>query len=397
MTVGPVSGSRTSADAPLPALRLAGFYFFYFSFLGAFVPFWSLYLKSIGLSAQQIGVLVALVPVTRIFGPTFWGWMADRGGRRAPVVRLTAAATLVAYVGVFLGASFAWLFAVMLVMNLFWSGSLPLVEATTMAHLGDRVSGYGRIRAWGSVGFVLVVIGGGYLLDVAGIRSLLWLVLVLLLLHAVSAFEIPEAPAHPHHDDHAPVWHVLRRPEVVALFAGCFLMSVANGPYHTFYSIWLVDHDYRKGDVGMLWALGVVAEIVVFLAWTRLAARFALPTLLLAAYGVTCLRFLLIGWLPGVPLVVVAAQVAHAATFGFFHGAAVALTHRFFRGRHQSKGQALYSGIGFGAGGVAGGLMAGALWDRVGGSWTFSVGALAAAAAFLVTLRGLRTGAGARA
>lgn len=393
MTVGIATEGRAPGEAPVPVLRLAGFYFCYFSFLGAFAPFWSLYLKSIGLSAQQIGVLVALVPVTRMFGPTFWGWMADRRGRRAPIVRVTAAATLVAYVGVFFGTGFAWLFAVLLVMNLFWSGSLPLVEATTMAHLGDRVSGYGRIRAWGSVGFVLVVIGGGYLLDVAGIRSLLWLVLVLLLLHAVSAFEIPEAPAHPHHDDHAPVWDVLRRKEVMALFAGCFLMSVANGPYHTFYSIWLVDHDYRKGDVGTLWALGVVAEIVVFLAWTRLAARFRLPTLLLAAYGVTFLRFLAIGWLPGQPLVVVAAQVAHAATFGFFHGAAVALTHRFFRGRHQSKGQALYSGIGFGAGGVVGGLMAGALWDRVGGSLTFTVGAVAAGVAFLVTLRGLRTAA----
>ncbi len=376
--------------ARVPSLRLSTFYFFYFAFLGAFAPFWALYLQSEGLGAAQIAVLLALVPVTRMIGPSFWGWIADRGGRRAPVIRITTIATLVSFCGVFAGSGFGWLFVVMLVMNLFWSGSLPLVEATTMGHLGDRVSGYGRIRAWGSVGFVAVVVGCGHLLDVQGIRALPWLIAGVLVLHAVTAFEVPEAPVHPHAADHAPVWEILRRPEVVALFAGCFLLAVSNGPYHTFYSIWLVEHGYLKGDVGLLWALGVVAEIVVFLGWTRLTARFSLRTLLLGAYGITALRFAAIGWLPAVAPVVILAQVAHAATFGFFHGAAVALTHRFFRGRHQSKGQALYSGLGFGAGGAAGGLLAGALWEPVGGAWTFTAGAAVAAAAFAVTARWLR-------
>jgi PPP family 3-phenylpropionic acid transporter len=339
-------------------------------------------------------VLLALVPVTRMIGPSFWGWIADRGGRRAPVIRMTTVATLVSFCGVFAGSGFGWLFAVMLVMNLFWSGSLPLVEATTMGHLGDRVSGYGRIRAWGSVGFVAVVVGCGQLLDVQGIRALPWLIAGLLVLHSVTAFEVPEAPAHPHAADHAPVWDILRRPDVIALFAGCFLLAVSNGPYHTFFSIWLVEHGYRKGDVGLLWALGVVAEIIVFLGWTRLTAHFSLRALLLGAYGITVLRFAAIGWLPGVAPVVILAQVAHAATFGFFHGAAVALTHRFFRGRHQSKGQALYSGVGFGAGGAAGGLLAGALWEPAGGAWTFTAGAVVAAAAFAVTARWLRESRG---
>lgn len=373
----------------VPVVRLSAFYFFYFAFLGAFAPFWALYLQSEGLTAAQIAVLLALVPVTRMFGPTFWGWMADRRGRRAGVIRLTTAATLISFCAVFAGGGFAWLFAVMLVMNLFWSGSLPLMEATTMGHLGERVSGYGRIRAWGSVGFVAVVVGAGQLLDVQGIRALPWLIAGLLALHLASAFEVPEAPVHPHGADHARAGDILRRPEVLALFAGCFLVAVSNGPYHTFYSIWLVEHGYRKADVGLLWALGVVAEIVVFMAWTPLTARFSLRALLLGAYGVTALRFVVIGWLPFSPLAVILAQAAHAATFGLFHGAAVALTHRFFRGPHQSKGQALYSGVGFGAGGAAGGLLAGVLWEPAGGAWTFTVGAAMAAAALAVSARWL--------
>lgn len=375
--------------APVPAGRLATFYCFYFGFLGVFAPYWGLYLKSVGLSSAQIGIILAVIPVTRMVGPAFWGWVADSRGERAPIVRITTIGTLVAFCGVFFDSSFAWLFAVMVVMNLFWGGTLPLVEATTLAHLGDRLGGYGRIRAWGSVGFVVVVVAAGYALDVTGIGAAAWMIAGLLVLHAATSFDIPEAPTHPHHNDHVKVWDILRRPEVIALFAGCFLSSVANGPYNTFYSIWLVDHAYSKGAVGLLWALGVVAEIVVFWMWTRISARFALKSLLLAGYGITFVRYLAIGWLPGSMVVMFVAQIAHAATFGFFHGAAVALVHRFFRGRHQAKGQALYSGIGFGAGGAVGGLLSGFLWDHVGGAVTFSIGATAAAIAFLVTARWL--------
>lgn len=377
-------------SAAVPAGRLATFYFFYFAFLGVFAPYWALYLKSVGLTSAQIGMLLAVVPVTRMAGPAFWGWVADTRGQRAPIVRITTLCTLLTFCGVFVDSSFVWLLVVMLAMNLFWSGTLPLVEATTLGHLGDRPGGYGRIRAWGSVGFVAVVVVAGYALDYTGIRAAAWMIAGLLVLHAATSFDIPEAPTHPHHNDHVKVWDILRRPEVIALFAGCFLSSLANGPYNTFYSIWLVDHEYNKGTVGMLWAFGVVAEVIVFWMWTRLSSHFSLRSLLLAGYGITFVRYLVIGWLPASGLVMLVAQLAHAATFGFFHGAAVALTYRFFRGRHQAKGQALYSGIGFGAGGAAGGLMAGFLWDRVGGAITFSIGAAAAAVAFGITARWLR-------
>lgn len=376
---------------PIPASRLATFYFWYFAFLGAFAPFWPLYLRSTGLTAAEIGTLLALMPVTRVAGPALWGWAADRRGARIPIVRFTATMTLVVFTGAFLGTSYGWLFALMLAMNVFWCGSLPLVEATTMAHLGDRASHYGRIRAWGSVGFVLVVVGAGYLLDLTGVRSLLWLILGLLVLHAWTAYRVPEAPSHAHHDDAHGVWQIVRRPDVLALFAGCFLMAVSHGPFNTFYSIWLVDHGYSKAQVGWLWALGVIAEIVVFFAWTRITARVPPRRLLLLAYGTAAVRFAAIGWLPDSAVVIIVGQVAHAATFGCFHAAAVALTHRLFRGRHQSKGQALYAGTGFGAGGAVGGLMSGFLWDHAGGAWTFTAGAAAGGLAFLITARWLRT------
>lgn len=366
----------------LPYWRLSGFYFFYFAFVGAMSPFWGLYLKSLEFSAFQIGVLMSLLQVMRIFAPNIWGWLADHSGKRVAIVQLAAFASLAAYVGVFFGTSFLWLFLVMSLMSFFWSASLPLVEATTLSHLGERTEKYGRIRLWGSVGFILAVVGLGYALDQAPIRFLLWAILGMMVGLALFARHIPEAQVLPHATDHEPVWNILKRPEVLAFLAASFLNAAAHGPYYTFYSIYLVDHGYTKSSVGWLWALGVISEILVFLWMPRLMRRFSLRQILLASVGLGMARFLVIGWAIDWFVMVLAAQVLHAATFGSFQGAAIEVVHRIFRGKHQSKGQALFNSISFGAGGTLGGLYAGYAWDSIGPQITFS----AAAACCLVAL-----------
>jgi PPP family 3-phenylpropionic acid transporter len=244
----------------------------------------------------------------------------------------------------------------MSLMSFFWSASLPLVEATTLSHLGEKTSKYGRIRLWGSVGFIVSVIGLGYVLDFAPIRTLLWAILGMMIGLVLFSRYIPEAHVMPHDSDHLPLWHILRRPAVLAFFLGGFLMAAAHGPYYTFYSIYLVDHGYSKSSVGLLWSLGVLMEIGIFLWMPRLTRRFTLRQMLLASFACAVLRFLMIGWGVGYVAVVLVAQMLHAATFGVYHAAAVEMVHRFFRGKHQSRGQALYNSFTFGAGGTLGGL-----------------------------------------
>ena len=161
----------------IPYWRLSGFYFFHFAFIGAFAPYWTLYLKSLSFASFQIGVLMSLLHVTRIFAPAAWGWLADHIGKRMLIVRSAAIAGLISYCGVFLGESYGWLFVVMALLSFFWSASLPLIEATTLSYLGESITKYGLIRVWGSVGFILAVTGIGYLLDATSIGSLLWAVL----------------------------------------------------------------------------------------------------------------------------------------------------------------------------------------------------------------------------
>jgi PPP family 3-phenylpropionic acid transporter len=371
-------------------LRLSSFYFAYFLMLGAFAPFFGLYLKGLSLSSFQIGVLLAIVPVVRTLFPGLWAWVADYHGRRRTLVRSTTVAATVACMGLLLGDTFGFLFAVLVVLNVFWCAALPLVEATTFGLLGGRLGDYGRIRVWGSASFVLAVLVLGPILDWAGVRILPSILVALFALLAGAAWLLPPDQPHDHHAGQASLKGILRRPEVLALFAGCFLMSLAHGPYHAFYSIHLVDLGYSKTAVSWLWTISVVAEMGVFLWMPRVLTRFSIPGVIAFSLGCAVVRFLAIGWLGDLPAVLATAQLLHAATFGAHHAAALAATYHFFQGRYQTRGQALYTALGFGAGGATGVFVSGWLWDHIGPALTYTAASGAALLALIVVVSWLR-------
>lgn len=371
--------------------NLSAFYFFYFAYLGAFAPFFALYLNSVGMSAVEIGMLMALPQLTRILAPHLWGWLADRGGRRMHIVRASGAVGTVVFMGVFAGESFALLCTVLFAMTFFWSAALPLVEATTLAHLGDETARYGRIRVWGSVGFIAAVVAVGYLLDVAAPRALLWVIAALMAGMLLLSCLVAEAPTVPHPADDLPVWQIVRKPEVIAIVLASALMAAAHGPYYTFYTIHLVDHGYSKSLAGWLWALGVICEIGIFVWMSRLYRAFTLRRILITSTLLAALRFVVIGWGADSVVLLLAAQTLHAASFGAFHAAAIGVVHRLFRGRHQARGQAIYGSLAYGLGGTIGGLASGYAWAGLGAGATFTLAAACAALAAGVLWRGLRT------
>jgi PPP family 3-phenylpropionic acid transporter len=356
--------------------RIAGFYFFYYAFVGMFSPYWSLYLKSIRFDAIEISVLMSIQPVMRMVAPGIWGWLADHTGRSKEVVVAAASLSALFYLGVFATTSFWGLFLVLALMSFFWTASMPLVEATTLSYLGKNAAHYGRLRSWGSIGFIVAVVGLGYAFDYIAIVWLLWAGLVCEVGILIFARQIPRTEVLAHHSDHQPIRQIVLQPRVLALFGACFLMSVAHGPYYTFFSIYLVEHGYAKSAVGGLWALGVICEIGVFFLMPALVRRFGFTRILLASFSAAVLRFLLIGWAVDWVALMLFAQMLHALTFGAYHASSLGLVHQFFQGRHQSRGQALYGSVSYGAGGMLGGLASGPIWQHWGASalYSFSAG-----------------------
>ena len=372
----------------LPYWRLSAYYFFYFAFVGAFSPYFTLYLQAISLSATEIALLMSLMQLMRVLAPNLWGWLAERLGMRVAIVRLSALMSLVGFAGFFATTEFGGLFVAMAFMAFFWSAALPLIEGLTFAHLGEAGHRYGSIRVWGSVGFIAAVMALGLALDHVPIEAVLWVTAIILVGILACSLSVPEAvPAHTQRVVLS-MRQTLRRPEVRALLGACFLMSAAHGALYVFYSIYLVDKGYDKALVGWMWTLGVAAEIIVFMLMPRITRRFSLRGILIFSFACAVLRFVLIAWGADSLPVLMVAQVLHGATFGAYHAAAIAAVNLWFPGRLQSRGQALYGSLSFGAGGMLGGLLSGYTWESIGPEWTFICGSLFALAGLLWLMRG---------
>ncbi len=359
----------------LPYWRLSSYYFFYFAFIGVFMPFFGLYLQSLSFSAWDIGVLLSQMQLMRLFGPYLWGMLSDRLGQRVKIIRLTGLVTLLVFSGLFFAHSFSALLVALALHSFFWVATLPLLETLTFEHLRENPARYSRIRLWGSVGFVVAVLGTGVLLDYFPVASLLWISVAVLVGIALCSLLIPEAPLRPHLEAAPlPIADILRQAHVRAFLGACFLMTAAHGALNIFYSIYLSDHGYSKAVVGGLWSLGVLAEIVVFFFMSRLMQRFSVRAILLASFAAAVLRFALIGWGVDSLPVLLLAQLMHGLTFGAFHSASIAVVNAWFPGRTRSRGQALYASVSFGAGGLVGGLVSGWAWEQLGGEQTFVLG-----------------------
>lgn len=362
----------------MPYWRLSGFYFFYFAALGVLLPFWGLYLQDRGFSALAIGELMAVLMATKIVAPNLWGWIADKRGARLPIVRLASLLSLLVFSAIFAVDGFWGIALVMTLFSFFWNASLPQMEVVTFNHLGSRVRYYASIRLWGSVGFIIAVLALGAVVERKGTGVVPGSVLVLYAGIWLSSLTIPDSAQLPAGQQSASIMSLLRKPEVAAFLATCFLMQASHGAYYAFYSIHLADAGYSSAAVGGLWALGVVAEVMVFLRMHRLLERFGARDVLLASLGLAVLRWLLTGSLVENLAIQVLAQTLHAATFGTFHAAAIHLVHHYFRGRTQGRGQALYSSLSFGAGGAVGSLASGVLWSGAGATVAFGLSALIA-------------------
>jgi len=375
------------AGAPLPYWRLSGFYFAYFALLGGVAPFLSLYFESLGFSPARIGELVAIPMLMRCIAPNLWGWLGDATGQRLLIVRVGALLTALCFAGIFWRQDYWWLAAVMALHSFFWHAVLPQFEAITLAHLGNQSARYSQLRLWGSVGFILTVVLLGLLLQRAGMAVYPMAMFGIMLLIAVCSTLVPQPPRQPASAAVAGDGFVqrLRQPGVPAFFVAVALMQLSHGPYYTFLSIHLEALGYSRGLIGMLWALGVLAEIVLFMFMHRLLAWISLRQLLVVSFALAALRWLLLGKLAEEMLVLVFAQLLHAATFGAFHVASIHLVQQRFGERYQGQGQALYATLA-GIGGALGALCSGYAWAGMGPTLTFAAAALAAFVGMLLLL-----------
>ena len=385
-----------------PSISLRPFarvWFCYFAAMGAFTLYAPLWYRDLGMSALAIGSIASLQAWTRVFAPYGWAWMADHTNDRTKLMRVAGSlcvlfALALALTGRYGGAAVSACVALLFIAN---GAVIPMMEASLAHHLNLAAGGgaggrYGRARVWGSIGFMSAVLLFGALLNLLGIRTWPWLVLLLWLLLAHSLWHLPLTNDPPHHDDKAPAGTlaVLRRPEVAWFFAAVFLTVLAHVSLYAFFSLFASSFGMSESAIGLLWSVGVLVEIGFFWTQGHWFERLSMHNWLLLAAGVSALRFGAMAAFGHWMAVLVLTQMTHAITFAAQHAACITLVSRYFPGRLRGRGQALYTTLGYGMSGVIGGVAGGALIERWGYPAVFWASSVAALLSMLCVLRSRR-------
>ena len=364
--------------------HLSTFYFFYFVTLGAFLPYWTIYLADKGFSAKAIGQLMAIMMVTKIFSPFIWGKLSDITGKRLPIIRLGSILIAVCFINIYWAEGFWPIALVMLVFSFFWHAVLPQFETLSLSTLGTDTHLYSRIRLWGSVGFIVAVLLTGELLDFYEVGLLPALLLVSMVVLAGTSLFLPQPNETAKQATSEKISSVVFSKPVMVFFAMCFFMQFSHGPYYTFFSIHLQDLGYSKFAIGLLWSLGVIAEIGIFMLMPKILLRFSTRQILVTSLVLAAIRWYLLADFSQFLPVLLLAQCLHAATYASFHAAAINVINVTFVGQHAGQGQALYSSVSFGLSTVVGALVFGSVWDTMGSQISFLVASIAAFSGSLI-------------
>ncbi len=361
-----MGATRKAALAPFAALSAS-----YFAHIGFFNPYLPLWLKELGLSLFTISLLTAVQAATRLFAPYAWGALSDRSGERVRLLRYGATAALLSSLGLWLDWGVAWLALVLVVMFTHTSAMMPMSEAA-MAHLVSQggvfdARRYGRVRLWGSLGFLVTVFAAGAWFERFGMAHFRAWTAITLVAVAASTWWLPNrrdpvSTAGPS----APVVPVLRQRAVQWFFAAVFFHVLSHIGIYAFFSLYLDSLGYSKTMIGVLWAVSVVVEIGWFFTQSRWLPQLSLSAWLVVCAACTVLRMGLTatggGWL----LVLLVAQSLHALTFAAHHTVCIAMLSHHFPARLRGRGQALYTVIGYGCTGVLGSIGGGILSSNYG-------------------------------
>ncbi|WP_336002510.1 MFS transporter [Acinetobacter pittii] len=353
--------------------RLGGFYFFYYSIVGTFMPYWNLYLQDQGFNYQEIGVLSSIAIVTRFFAPLVWGWIADKSGKRMLLVRLATWMESCIWLAIFIVPNtFQSIALLMLIFSFFQNAILAQFEGVTLFWLGDQKAKlYGKIRKWGSVGFIVGVFTIGAILEIVPISMLPILLLIIASLAFVWSFTIREPDSAPISQKHLePLLPVLKRPTVAAFFAIEFILLFSHAPFYSFYSNFLKSLSFSTTQIGFLWAMGVFAEIFMFSIAAKVFQHFSWRILVIVCLILTSIRWMMVAILSHYFVGQIFAQCLHAFSFGLFHLIAMRVIFQNFSAGQQGRGQALYSTM-WGLGVAFGSVLAGHFWKILSGEVIF--------------------------
>ena len=346
----------------------------------AFLPLW---FADRGLSAVAIGQVLGIASLLRVVAGPSWGTVADRIGRRRPVLLAAAAAASVAallYVPLY---GFAALLLVASVQGVASSALNPLIDSLALALARERRMEYGPVRSIGSIAYMAASAGAGWLLSVTGSWVVPWLLVGSYGSAAAVTPLLPEAaraPAAPR--ALAGLRLLANRPFRLAVLASALIQG-AHAAYYGFAPLLWRSQGFSDSVIGLLVAEGIVAEVALFAWGRRLVERLGPAGLTACAATASLIRWSVTACAPPLGVLVVV-QLLHAATFAMQHLSAMLVLSRAVPPERAATAQALHGALGYGAPTGLLMLLAGLLYARFGGAVFLAMAAIGGSAVVLV-------------
>lgn len=362
--------------------RVSALYFFFFTFVGIYAPFASPYLASLGLSGPQMGMIGAVLPIAAAFVPPLWGAIADRRGETTRVLQVALWGACLTLLPFPFARTFAPLFIVLVLYGLFRNGIVPLLDSLTLTLL-ERVGGqYGRVRSWGSIGFLAASVAVALIADAGWEGVVVWGLVLSQVFAALSSIGLPKAPRDRTTHLLADLRELVTRPLFVRFLLVSALVQLGSfGPLF-FYPAYMRESGLSNVLLGAFWWTGVFAEVVLFRIAPRITARIGLGGLFVLSPISTAVRWI-VPLLTDSPILVIAAQSLHALGFAGLYYAAVTWLARAVPLRLRASGQSLFGAMAFGVGGGLSTLVSGWIveeWHIAGVLWLGVISALVALA-----------------
>ena len=355
-----------------PSTRLRLFYLLYYGNVGTYLPYFAAYLRGLGFSGREIGLVQMAPSVLSPVVALSWASYADH--RASPQRALRLASGVVALAVLFLPlAREPWqVAAVIALMALGDRAVVPLVDSVTLEWCRESPgASYARIRLFGSIGFIALSLLAGWALTLRGERPADLLVPMVVaacvLGYALLSRRTPPTAGHPERPAAHDVATLARDRRLHLLLAAAAVHWAACAPYHLLFGVFVRDRGLPSGVTGAGMGVGVAAEIAVLLLYPRLAGRVPLRGLFAVAFLGSAVRWALLSQATGAAAIA-ALQALHGLTFGLFWGCATQALAETVPSPLRATGQAVFSAVVFGGGNALGYALSGIGYDRLGGA-----------------------------
>jgi PPP family 3-phenylpropionic acid transporter len=361
-------------------MRLSTNYFWYFGLLGLIVPFLAVFLDARGFTSLEIGEILAVITATKIVAPSLWAQLADKSGQQLTIVKVGALLSLFCFSLIIWTFSYWPLMFSLAMFSLFITSILPQIEVMTLNSIRKSAKIYARIRLWGSIGFVIVAMLSGELIERYSAEAFSYIGIVILAGLFISTLfnKQPRIAKKTSVDNVSIKEKVFNRNFLLFFFAG-LMLQMSFGPYYVFFALYLKNLAYSGFLIGIFIAIGVVAEIGVFVFAAIFFKSFSLKTLISMSILLTAFRWFIVGHFANSDMALAFSQLIHALSFGLYHSASISFIQQHFNANQQSRGQAIYIGGVYGVGGAIGAYVAGLLWQEgIGAVITFDFAAVTA-------------------